>query len=150
MQTATLQHVQLQPASPHTDLNVAAELGQLAPLLRVVFGAHGTSCVVTHGRDGAHSAGSRHDEGYCLDIRIWGLQFGEQVTGTREWWRSLHRWCAQLTAALVKEVGPYVFLVLEKNHIHLEWAGPGQVPNIVGFSPGRHFYATAGVRALLG
>lgn len=136
-------------ASPTADLDVAEELHVLAPFLKLAFGLHGCACVVTHGKDGDHSKASRHDEGYCLDIRLWGLQFGEHITASRQWWKSLAKWCAQLARELNEAAGPYVYLVLEHNHLHLEWAGPGQVPNIKGLAPGRFFYMTDAVRILI-
>lgn len=144
-----LSPIALSPASPKVDLNVCQDLGVLAPYLRLAWGAMGASCVVTVGKEGEHSTRSRHDEGYCLDLRIWGLQFGDYGTSTREWWKCLARWCAHLSKALADLVGPYVYFVLEKNHIHLEWAGPGQTANIVGWAPGKFFYMTADVRALV-
>lgn len=141
--------IALKPAAPKVDLNVCQDLHVLVPFLKLAFQALGASCVVTTGREGDHSEFTRHDDGYCLDLRIWGLQFGDYITASPAWWKSLVRWCANLAAALAELVGPFVYLVLEKNHLHLEWAGPGQVPNIKGWLPGKFFYMTEEVRNYL-
>ncbi len=141
--------IALKPATAKVDLHVSQDMHVLAPFLRLAFSALGASCVVTAGRDGQHSEKTRHDDGYCLDLRIWGLQFGETVTGSKAWWKCLVRWVSQLARALAEEVGPWVYLVLEKDHIHLEWAWHGDIPNIKGFVPGKFFYMTDQVRDLV-
>ncbi len=146
---ATAIPIALKSASPKVDLFVHEDMHVLAPFLRLAFSAMGASCVVTTGREGAHSEKTRHDDGWCLDLRIWGLLFGDYVTGTKPWWKSLVRWVSQLAPALASEVGPYVYLVLEKDHLHLEWAWHGDSPNIKGFLPGKFFYMTDDVRNLI-
>lgn len=137
-------------AYPKTDLDVAEDMHVLAPLLKVAFGVVGSKAIVTHGKDGKHSPHSRHDEGYCLDLRIWDLQFGSYRANTRPWWRACTLWAARLGRGFPEIVGPNVFLVLERDHIHLEWAGPGQVANIKGWSRDIPFYMTSDVRDLAG
>ncbi len=141
--------IALKPATPSVDLNVCQDMAVLVPFLNLAFLALGGSCVVTHGKEGEHHEFSRHDEGYCLDLRIWGLQFGDYQVTSKAWWKCLVRWCSNLAPALAGLVGPFVFLVLEKNHLHLEWAGPGQVPDIKAFIPGKFFYMTEEVKALV-
>lgn len=61
--------------------------------------------VITSANDGKHMKGSKHYSGEALDLRIWNLMGDE----------------AAVTAELQKELGPDYDVVLEKDHIHLEY-----------------------------
>lgn len=111
------------------NLNLDPMFKEAVPIIKTAWTMYGAEAVVTSGRDGKHSANSAHYRGQAIDLRIWNLG-NEVFIGT---------FCKRLSAALVINLGPYWYVVLEKDHIHLEFAR--ERPNIKGFRPGQHFYA---------
>jgi hypothetical protein len=121
----------LQKKSPAVNLDVISEFKGAEPILRTAWTMYGSVCVVTSGRDGTHSRQSVHDEGKALDLRISNLPL--QPGG-------LSKFGANLAISLVQCLGPYWYLVLEKDHFHLEYCAPGDRPNIIQYRQGQHFY----------
>jgi|14BtaG_2_1085337.scaffolds.fasta_scaffold160238_1 uncharacterized protein YcbK (DUF882 family) len=71
------------------------------------FGSMGIKeMVVTSLVDGKHSSGSLHYVGYAADIRIWAIEESE---------------LAEFTEGLAVELGKEFDVVLEKDHIHMEF-----------------------------
>jgi hypothetical protein len=66
-------------------------------------------CVISSGREGTHSAHSLHYEGLAIDLRLpsW---YGRPVGDDH-----------QVYAALKQELGPLYDVVLEGNHVHVEY-----------------------------
>jgi hypothetical protein len=126
--------VQLKRKDSTVNLQVHPMFNQAAPILKTAWIMHGASPTVTSGADGTHSANSAHYKGQALDLRIFNLPFKSL---------GLLQFCNRLADALVEVCGPYFFVVLESDHIHLELVEPGQVPNIKGYKPGLHFYEKA-------
>lgn len=124
----------IQKKSPTVNLDVVPEFKGAEPILRTAWTMYGSVCVVTSGRDGKHSRQSVHDEGKALDLRISNLPLPPA---------GLARFGSNLAIALVQVLGPYWFLVLEKDHFHLEYCALGDRPNIVQFKHGQHFYVQA-------
>lgn len=126
--------VQLKRKNESVNLLVDPVFTQAAPILKTAWTMYGAECVVTSGRDGKHSENSAHYRGQALDLRTSNLQ--------ATIWRSFG---SRLANALVSQLGPYWFVVFERDHYHIEYAEPGKRPNIVTFRAGIHFYAQRGL-----
>lgn len=62
--------------------------------------------VITSIVDGKHSPGSLHYVGYAADVRIWAIESNG---------------LAEFTQGLAEELGEEFDVVLEKDHIHIEF-----------------------------
>tara|TARA_R110000823_G_scaffold210943_3_gene341310 strand:+ start:3583 stop:3894 length:312 start_codon:yes stop_codon:yes gene_type:complete len=62
--------------------------------------------VVTSATDGKHGVGSLHYVGYAADVRTWAIQDGDLI---------------DFTTGLSEELGEEFDVVLEKDHIHIEF-----------------------------
>jgi hypothetical protein len=114
------------------NLNLDPVFKEAAPIIKTAWTMYGAEAVVTSGKDGKHSANSAHYRGQAIDLRIWNLAGVDLVL-----------FCQRLVVALVHNLGPYWYVVLESDHIHLEFSR--ERPNIKGYQAGRHFYAQKGV-----
>lgn len=106
-------------------------------ILDAYYAALGLELVITSGHDGLHSRQTAHYQDQAWDLRIWG--FPTSI------WKSTRAAGARLVELLNKHC-PYdgaFFLVLEKDHFHLEWAWAGAQPNIKNFEQGVYFYVKA-------
>jgi len=73
------------------------------PLIEEVYKEFGESeLVITSGRDGVHMEGSLHYEGKAMDIRFWTV-------------------LEELTKRIKAKLGVGYDVLLEKDHIHIEW-----------------------------
>ena len=86
----------------------------LNPVMRKVmvvteklYKKHGKHSVITSALDGVHSPGSAHYFGYALDYRIWNV--GKTVA-------------KQIAHMLQTKLGSDYYVLLEHNHIHVQWA----------------------------
>jgi hypothetical protein len=70
-----------------------------------IYKKYGVECVITSANDGKHGDKTLHHKGLALDLRTWNL-------GGREMQVSV-----ELAAALGKDYD----VVLEKDHIHMEY-----------------------------
>lgn len=115
------------------NLAVVPAFSLAATVLKTAYAMYGAQCVVTSGKDGKHSAKSAHYQGKAMDLRISNLP------------PSLDRmeFAFRLSLALVECCGPEWYVVLEKDHLHIEFAKG--IPNIKGWKAGKHFYAQEGV-----
>jgi hypothetical protein len=113
-------------ASVNLDVNAAFEVA--APVLKTAWLMLGLECVVTSGKDGQHSTLSAHYSGNALDLRIWDIAKH----------MALLAFGANLAKALLIVCGPGYYVVLEGDHIHLEF-NLGK-PNIKGWVAGKYFY----------
>ncbi len=71
-----------------------------------VYDKAGQELVITSGTDGSHSRSSRHYQGDALDLRTWYFDPEKRL-----WVRD----------AIAERVGPDFDVVLESNHIHMEY-----------------------------
>lgn len=116
---------------------------------RVYLEAKGIA-TVTSARDSDHSKLSAHSRGWAIDLRISTLFPTFQAAGLRTWYERLLTFTHELALALERMGGEGLFYaVLERDHIHLEWAPKGVNPNIKGFRPEIHVYTTSEVKAFL-
>lgn len=72
-----------------------------------VFSRRGITVVITSGMDGSHSRQSLHDDGFALDLRRWDAD-ARAVTDI-------------IVAELRTELGPDYDVILEPDHIHVEY-----------------------------
>lgn len=76
-----------------------------AVIAEAVYRKYGVELVITSANDGKHGDKTLHHKGLALDLRTWTL-------GGRE---------LQVATELQKELGNEYDVVLEKDHIHLEY-----------------------------
>lgn len=112
------------------NLDVNPAFIQAVPVLKTAWAMLGLDCVVTSGSESTakHSKNSAHYTGNALDLRIWDISkhmtpmaFGYNLAG-----------------ALKIVCGDGFYVVLEGDHIHLEYSLA--VPNIKGWVAGKLFY----------
>ena len=89
---------------------ICDEISFVMTAIEGVYLEHGAEAVVTSAIDGTHSRKSKHYSGQAIDLR------------TRNVDTEHHR---PLTAALQAAVGEDFDVVLERDHIHLEWDPKG-------------------------
>ena len=70
--------------------------------IEYVYSKFNTELVITSGKDGQHGIGSLHYEGKAVDLRTWNV-------------------LDSLVKALKAHLGADYDIVLEKDHIHVEW-----------------------------
>ena len=87
-------------------LGIRPEIAFVMPAIQKVYDDHGTELVITSVIDGKHSRGSLHYAGAALDLR------------TRDCTRETAK---RITAALKRALGGDFDVVLESNHVHLEY-----------------------------
>lgn len=106
--------------------------------------------VVTSARDSVHSKHSAHALGRALDLRITTLYKEISLYQVRAWYERILAFAHDVALALEHAAlsGEY-YVVLERDHIHVEWAPKGGQPNIQGWTEGRHVYTTAEVQGYL-
>lgn len=76
-----------------------------ALIAEAIYRKYGVEAIITSAKDGKHSEHSLHYQGLALDLRTWNL-------GGRE----MH-----VLGELKRALGPEYDVVLEKDHIHLEY-----------------------------
>ena len=85
------------------DMHPSVDDPDLHKRLDKVFQKFGVAeAVITSGRDGVHKEGSFHYQGKAFDLRTWHV-------------------LEALNAALKEEFGPHYDVLLEKDHIHVEY-----------------------------
>lgn len=105
--------------------------------------------VVTSARDSKHSAHTAHTDGRAIDLRITNLFIGVSIYAGKEWWEKVLAFAHDLAIALEQVQVPGRFdLVLEKDHIHLEYSSTA-TPNIKGWDPGKFVYQTSEVKGYM-
>jgi hypothetical protein len=70
-----------------------------------IYKKHGVECVITSANDGKHGDKTLHHKGLALDLRTWNLNGRE----------------AYVTADIKQALGPGYDVVLERDHIHMEY-----------------------------
>lgn len=78
---------------------------QAALIAEQIYKKYGAECVITAGTDGKHMEGSLHYKGLALDLRTFNVPGRELAI------------CNQIKQAL----GPDYDVIIEKDHIHLEY-----------------------------
>jgi len=71
-----------------------------------VFDEYNAEVVITSGMDGKHSRGSIHYSGGAVDLRIWDIDENKRE---------------QVVIDLKYALGPDFDIILESNHIHMEY-----------------------------
>lgn len=80
-------------------------LWQAAVTCEAILAQYGSDMVITSAKDGKHHDGSLHYVGRAIDIRIWKIANRAQ----------------QVIAEMKAQLGPEYDVVLEEDHIHLEY-----------------------------
>lgn len=130
-------NLQRKDASVVLDLDPAFRLA--VPVLKTAWAIQGNSYpVVTSGSEktAKHSAKSAHYQGRAIDLRISNLGW---TPGSVGFVFGVETFALKLSGALEECCGPEWYVVLEKDHIHLE-VSTG-IPNIRGWVKGKNFYA---------
>lgn len=126
---------------------VCPAIEEIQEAVAACFKEVGGVATVTSAKDSLHSEKSAHHQdpedrtpAEAIDLRIWGL-FPE-VKDSKKWWRRVQSFTNKLVEALNQKAAKGKFYaLLEKDHIHLEWANE-KGPNIRGFRPGLFVYTT--------
>lgn len=82
--------------------NMCPEIEDAAKIVERVYQDFNTELIITSGRDGQHKTGSRHYEGKAFDVRTWNM-------------------IARLVEVLKQKLGKEYDVVLEADHIHVEY-----------------------------
>jgi hypothetical protein len=98
--------------SPHT-LSVQPQIFHAITVAAMVYAVAKTPLVVTSLMDGKHSQRSLHYKGLAVDLRIWNLNAPVE----------------QVVTALRSALGEDYDVVLESDHIHVEY-DPEEKPNV--------------------
>jgi hypothetical protein len=85
--------------------DVSWRMFHAAVIAESVYRKYGVELVITSANDGKHGDKTLHHKGLALDLRTWTL-------GGRE---------MQVTTELAKALGNDYDVVLEKDHIHMEY-----------------------------
>jgi hypothetical protein len=117
------------------NLSVVPAFSLAASVLKTAWIMQGSECVVTSANDGQHSTKSAHYQGRAMDLRINNLGW---TPGSVGFVLGVEVFARKLAKALVECCGPTWYVVLEKDHIHLEHAEG--IPNIKGWKAGVHYY----------
>ena len=84
-------------------VDLAPQLVMLLPVIDQIYhDEYNTELVITSGKHGIHGKGSLHYEGKAVDLRTWNV-------------------IASLVSRLQAALGPNFDVVLEKDHIHVEY-----------------------------
>ena len=84
-------------------VDLAPQLIMVLPVIDQIYhDEYNTELVITSGKDGIHGKGSLHYEGKAVDLRTWNV-------------------IASLVSRLQAALGPNFDVVLEKDHIHVEY-----------------------------
>ncbi len=84
--------------------SLCAEIVRALPVLEIVFANRGVECVITSGGEGKHMTGSLHPKGRAIDLRSRELKAP-----------------AATVKAIKRELGKDYDVILESDHIHLEY-----------------------------
>ena len=76
-----------------------------AIVTEAIYKKRGLECIITSANDGKHGPNTLHHKGLALDIRTWALNGREP----------------EVVAEMQEALGPEYDVVLEKDHIHLEY-----------------------------
>jgi hypothetical protein len=85
--------------------NVSWRMFHAAVIAEAVYDKFGAELVITSANDGKHGDKTLHHKGFALDLRTWNLN-GREMRAAHE---------------LQEALGDGYDVVLEKDHIHLEW-----------------------------
>lgn len=139
------------PAKAAVVWDVCFELDAAQGVIAKSYADVKAKVMVTSARDGQHSKLTAHSQGRAIDLRITTLFTNISFAqGLRAWYERVLAFAHDLALVLeAAQLGGEFYVVLERDHIHLEWAPKGQAPNIKGWSPERHVYTHPEVRAYL-
>jgi hypothetical protein len=92
------------PANPQQ--TVSSVWGIVLPIIAARFEQYGSPCTITSAFDGTHSRVSLHYGGRALDFRLWHVPLEDH---------------ADLITQLKEDLGRDFDVVLENDHIHIEF-----------------------------
>lgn len=82
--------------------DLVPKLKNILSELEYVYAKFHTDLVITSGKDGIHGTDSLHYEGKAVDLRTWNV-------------------LASLVEQIKAHIGPDFDVILEKDHIHIEF-----------------------------
>ena len=86
-------------------LDLNAEITDAIDIVASIYNHNNAELVITSGKDGIHGKNSLHYIGDAIDIRIWNIKVNLE----------------NLTKVISKALGDGFDVVLEKDHIHIEY-----------------------------
>lgn len=90
---------------------MAPQITAIVPTIDACYQHYNAPAVCTSARDGKHMTGSLHYQGRAIDLHISNVPYAQQP---------------HLLAALRDKLGPDFDVVLERDHIHLEYDPRGE------------------------
>jgi hypothetical protein len=106
------------------DVSLRGLIPQMSIALTVIasqFHAVGLNCIITSGTDGRHKRASAHYTGRALDFRTWGF--------------ASHADALEFAADVKAALGRDFDVVLESDHLHVEWDPKGEAPAVEAPAP---------------
>jgi hypothetical protein len=135
------------------------EIGMVQGVIARAYVDAGAVATITSCHDGNHSANSGHHQNdknalsNAIDLRIMNLFRKVPIHDGVQWWGKVKLFAEGLAGLLndwtMKNNGGSFFVVLEKDHIHLEYADNGKKPNIIGYEKSKTVYITKDVLGYL-
>ena len=102
---------------PRCDLQVIKPQTVLAILVASsIYEHHNQDCEIYSVVDGVHGPNSKHPEGFAFDIRIKHLDGNDKDISAEDM-----RIARMIAAELREALGPQYDVVVESNHIHVEY-----------------------------
>ena len=141
-------------SKPGVIWNVHDALDRVQDVIGEHYAQAGTKALVTSAKDSRHSLHSAHGEGREVDLRITKLFSKVPHPSAAVWWRAVLEFGAQLAdklerAAMARSIPGRFDVVLEGDHLHLEYTEAGKTPNIIGWKASQRVYATKEVQGYL-
>lgn len=146
-------------SKPAVKWEVVPELDEAQPIIAKVYKDHGAEATVTSGHDGKHSEHSAHKQNdpkalaQAIDLRIMNLFRNIPAKDLKGWYARILLFANTLEDQLNNWAigkGCMFYVLVEGDHLHLELAYAGKVPNLLGYKPGKMVYAAKSVRGYLG
>lgn len=95
-----------------TFIGIQPEITTRYPLIDRLCAEYEVEAVVTSGVEGRHKSGSKHYDGYAIDLRTREFEGG-----------SMGEVCRSFSERLQAELGNDYFVLQESDHIHLDYRG---------------------------
>lgn len=145
---------------PGVKWDVVPEIEAAQDTIAKAYRIAGAKAVVTSAHDGNHSHNSAHHQddpaarASAIDLRITNLFKSVPLHTPKEWYLKVQEFARTLAAALnshlVETRTPGRFdVVIEASHLHAEFSGEGEAPNILGFHSAQTVYPTQEVKGLM-
>lgn len=141
-------------AKPTVNWDVCKEIEAAQDTIAMVYREAKAQAVVTSARDSKHSAKTAHTDGRALDLRITNLFRDVSIYSTKEWFQKVTAFAGVLAEklewwTLENGITGRFDVVVEEDHLHLEYTPSGMRPNIKNWQPTQLVYTTGKVKGFM-